>query len=249
MLPDDFHEPLTVGLVVERAAQQRLGKSLDRRQRGLEFMRNIGHEIPAHALQAAQFRNVMQHQHGATCFRGPHRRGRHAETAAAYGADFYFAGDLVASGKNLAHRRDQIRLSQTLHKFLPLRASLRQFEDLFERLVAIENALVAANHGHSLHHAAEYGRRPIALVGERVDRLSELRNHAAHRVGKVREFVSRGGALQRRKIPGCRALRKPLYPVDPRRKQKREREGDYRRYDKNAGCGKPQRMPHRRRGI
>ena len=65
VVANDFDEAAAVGGVVQRAAQQRFRKSLDGRQRRAKFVRHVGHEILAHALQPPQFGDVMQHQHRA----------------------------------------------------------------------------------------------------------------------------------------------------------------------------------------
>ena len=46
-------------------AKQRFRESLNGGERRLEFVRDVGDEILAHALQAAQFGDVVQHHHGA----------------------------------------------------------------------------------------------------------------------------------------------------------------------------------------
>ena len=83
---------LPVGFVVQRAAQKRFGKSLNRGQRRLEFVRDVGHKIAPHALQPAQLRDVMQHQDRAIRPGGAHRRGRDAEISAAHRAYLDLAG-------------------------------------------------------------------------------------------------------------------------------------------------------------
>ncbi len=133
----------------------------------------------------------MQHQHRAACSGGPHRRRGHTEAAAPHCADLYFSRDFVASGKNLTHRGNQFGLPQRLDKFLSLRASLGQLQNLLECLVAIQNALVAADDGHALHHAAENRRRPVAFVRERTNGLSELRHHATQCIAEVGDFIVR----------------------------------------------------------
>ena len=50
--------------------QERLDVALDGRERRAQFVRDVGHEIAAHAVGVAQVRDVVQHQHGA---RAPRR--------------------------------------------------------------------------------------------------------------------------------------------------------------------------------
>jgi hypothetical protein len=45
MIANYFDEAIAIGFIVQRAAEESFGKSLDRCQRRLEFMRDIGHKI------------------------------------------------------------------------------------------------------------------------------------------------------------------------------------------------------------
>ena len=92
VLADNFDEALPIRLVVQRAAQKRFGKSLNRGQRRLEFVRDIGHEIAPHALEPAQLRDVVKHQDRAIRSGGAHGRGRDAEISAPHRAYFDLAG-------------------------------------------------------------------------------------------------------------------------------------------------------------
>ena len=54
--------------------------ALDGRERGAQFVRDVGHEVAAHALQAHQLRNVVEHGHGpqvAVRPGGPRQADRH----------------------------------------------------------------------------------------------------------------------------------------------------------------------------
>ncbi len=55
MLENNFQKAFAVLRVVDRAGQQGFGKTLDRRERSFEFVRNIGDEIAAHPFESAQF--------------------------------------------------------------------------------------------------------------------------------------------------------------------------------------------------
>ena len=45
-------------------AQQRLGVTGDRGERGLELVRHVGHEVAPHRLEPPELGEIVQHQHG-----------------------------------------------------------------------------------------------------------------------------------------------------------------------------------------
>ncbi len=96
---DNFDEAFPIGLVVQRAAEKRFGKALNRGQRRLEFVRDIGNKIAPHPLQPAQFRDVVQHQNGAIGPGGAYRRRCDAEISAPHRADFDLASQFLHSRK------------------------------------------------------------------------------------------------------------------------------------------------------
>ena len=61
LLFDPRHEQLVVLRVVNGAHPERFGIGLDRRQRRLQFVGDVRHELPPDVLQAAQVRDVVQH--------------------------------------------------------------------------------------------------------------------------------------------------------------------------------------------
>lgn len=67
---DDLEEAPIILRIIDGTGEERFGKTLNRRERGFEFVRNVGNEILAHALEAAKFTDVVQHQHGARGFFG-----------------------------------------------------------------------------------------------------------------------------------------------------------------------------------
>ena len=62
MILDNLQEPRPVLFVGESTFQQGFGKALDRGQRSLEFVGDIGNKVPAHLFQAALVSDVMQDQ-------------------------------------------------------------------------------------------------------------------------------------------------------------------------------------------
>ena len=70
MLEDDVEETAAVLRIVERAGNQSFGKTLNRGERGAEFVGDVGDKIPANALEFAKFRDVVEHDDGAGCIPG-----------------------------------------------------------------------------------------------------------------------------------------------------------------------------------
>ena len=68
MIANDFQEAAIVFGIVESASEQRFGKSLDGGERRFEFVRDVGDEILAHALEAAEFGDIVKHDDGSGRF-------------------------------------------------------------------------------------------------------------------------------------------------------------------------------------
>ena len=83
MVADDFNEAAAVSGVIQSAAEKSFRETLDGRERGAKLVRNIRHEILAHALEAAQFADFVQNQDRAGGSFGTHGRCRHRETSRA----------------------------------------------------------------------------------------------------------------------------------------------------------------------
>ena len=81
VIADDFQEAAIVFGIVQRACEQCFGEALDGGERRFEFVRNVGDEILTHALEAAQFGDVVKNDDGAGRF-SPAARGRMPERPA-----------------------------------------------------------------------------------------------------------------------------------------------------------------------
>src|SRR6185436_8624810 len=85
-------------LVAQRTGEQRLDEALDRGQRRLELVRDVGDEVAADALEAPQVGDVVQDEHQAAApaaLEGARVRLEHALLAAAEEVDLV---DLVRAG-------------------------------------------------------------------------------------------------------------------------------------------------------
>ena len=103
MLQDDSQEALAVLRIVDRAGQQRFREALNGGQRRLEFMRYVGHKIAPHALELAQFRDVVQHHDRAGSFPGAHRSDRRRKKMLAQRAGHDLGFDARLSRQDLAN--------------------------------------------------------------------------------------------------------------------------------------------------
>ena len=86
----------------DRRVQQRLDVAADRRQRRAQFVRDVGDEVAAHLIGAAQVGDVAQHQHGAAAARARRPARRAPRTSGAAGVELHFdrrAGRSPASAR------------------------------------------------------------------------------------------------------------------------------------------------------
>ena len=68
MVADDFQEAAIVFGIVEGAGEQGFGEALNGGERRLEFVGDVGDEILAHTLEAAEFGDVVKHDDGSGRF-------------------------------------------------------------------------------------------------------------------------------------------------------------------------------------
>src|SRR5277367_2731357 len=68
VIADDFQEAAIVFGIVEGAGEKSFGETLDGGERRLEFVGDVGDEVLADALQAAQFGDVVKDDHGSGRF-------------------------------------------------------------------------------------------------------------------------------------------------------------------------------------
>ncbi len=65
MIADDFEEAAIIFRIVQGAGEQGFGEAADGGERRLKFVRNVGDEILADALEAAKFGDVVENDDGA----------------------------------------------------------------------------------------------------------------------------------------------------------------------------------------
>src|SRR5260221_14532639 len=75
MLENDLQETEAVLRVVDGAREKRFRETLNSGERRSKFVRNVGNEIAANALELAQVGDVVQHEYGAGRFSSAHGRG------------------------------------------------------------------------------------------------------------------------------------------------------------------------------
>ncbi len=148
-------------------ARRRFRKALNGCERRFEFVRNVGDEIPADALELAQLGDVVQHDDRAERIRGADRGDGYGEKVLAQrpGDDFGFHPGLA-----FHYRTNGLQQLGLPHDFNKRAARLRRYiqaQDFREAGICKEQALGRIHHRHAFHHAAENGGGKIAFFGQR----------------------------------------------------------------------------------
>ena len=191
--------------------------ALNGRERGAQFVRDIGHEVAAHALQAHQFRDVVEHGHGpqvAVRPGGPRQADRHdlagrqgevqmalhpavfvARPAAGAGTGRVMGyalrrGRRRGRGQHLVHGLLQFRRGDDLHHLrAPGRGRGRKFPG--KSAVAAADVPVRPQYQHAVAHGVQNAFQLGGLVRGGAHVLLDIFGHAVDRVGQGREFTAR----------------------------------------------------------
>ena len=158
----------------------------------LELVGDIGDEVGADLLQLAQLADVVQHQDrtlevaGATA----QRRGDELDYLVLVRRGDPRLGDVHLL---LLHGGTQ-RVAGFPHPGgfpdAPAhRVHRGHAQDRFRGRVDVHDALFAVDGNHALHHAGEDGFRLVAVGGNGVDVVAELRRHRIEGLGKDAHFV------------------------------------------------------------
>ena len=168
------------GLGVGRSADQRLGVARDRGERGLEFVRDVGHEVPAHRLQPAQLGDIVQHQHRAAVGQRPGvRPARSGRRARARGPAPARPASTASTTSRAALTRNSCGRSGSGSSALVAQQPPRGRIGGDDRAPA-----VGGDHplDHRLHQRGALG----LLAAQLVEALGELRVHLAGAPGPAR---------------------------------------------------------------
>ena len=182
--------------VVGGAVEQRLDETLDRRDRRLELVRDVGHEVAAHRLEALEAGHVVEHDHRAdglvvvlTSQQGAVGLERAVVVAHAQG-EFALHGG--APGQRLGDGALEFGVARDLLDAATYGGAAVGAKQTGGRLVQGDHALVRVDGDHALDHADEHGLALVALARERPDLLVELLGHAVEALRDLGELLRTG---------------------------------------------------------
>ncbi len=206
MIADDFKEAPVAAGILHRARKQRLGETLNRCERRLEFMRDVGDKILAHALQPPQFGHVMQHHNrsgrlfrhrrhnnggaGDACFERLYRRGRNRKRSLLHEAHRDVGLQSLLALQHPADQPQQGRIADHFDHRPPFDRRCIQVQDFRERAVRENDPLLRVDHGHALDHASQDGARAVALAAQRTNRSIHRHRRFIQGVGQFGKFIA-----------------------------------------------------------
>ena len=158
--------------IVERAVAERFGVGLDRAERRLQLVRDVGHEVAAQRFQPPQLGRIVHHEHDARARIARQRRrlNRDAHLVAAVLRGFQPLR--LARGRGRAHRLVQRVIADDLQQ-RPAFDQRRAENRTAAPPPRSQTARAAAVDGdHALDHAAEHRRLPLVAGVSCVSRES-----------------------------------------------------------------------------
>src|SRR5713226_1408644 len=111
---NNFEEADTILRIVDGPGEKRFRETLDGGKRRAQLVRNVGDEIAAHALEFAQFGDVVQHDHRAGGFRGADRCDSDRKKMLAQRAGHDFGFDAGLAFQYFSNRFNQLSLADNL---------------------------------------------------------------------------------------------------------------------------------------
>ena len=194
LLADALQEAPARRLVHLGVLEDGLGEAADRRERGLELVRDVGHELAAHVLEVAQLRDVVQDEDGALHGVGRAAERRRVELQAPVarrgGRHLACAGPsfLERAGEDLVGLVERQEIARRLadgRRGVPA-------EHAPGRVVHDHDAPAAIDGHDALFHARQDGAQLGAVARDRVDALVELLRHPIERLAEPAELVGGG---------------------------------------------------------
>ena len=209
--------------VVDGAGQQRFRETLNGGKRRFEFVRNVSHEIAAHALELAQIADVMKDKHSAGFFSSAHGRGGCGKKSLAHRAGYNFRVYRRLAAQHTADGFNQFRLPNRFDESATDLWRHVQAKNLSETRVRENHAVGGIHHCDAFDHAAKNCRREVAFIPERADGEVETRRCLAQRYRQFVERVPPGGIGKKGpKIALGDAARKLLQPLHSAREGPRD---------------------------
>ena len=183
---DDLEKAAAVGRVFGGAVQERLHKALDRRDRRLEFVRHVGHKIPADVFQPLQVGDVVEHDDRAP-FAGDiaERRATDADRAVAGAAQDDVILHRLATVDGQEGEPPQVGVAHHFLQRLEEHAVDIEAEQIGRTLIDAHDPLPRVDREHALDHAAEHRLLLRALPADREPAFHQLVADRLDRVGQV----------------------------------------------------------------
>src|SRR5207245_2640028 len=169
MVENELQETESVLRFVDGAAQKRFREALNCREWRSKFVRNVGNEIAADALELAQVGDVVQHKYGPGRFSSAHRRGGCGKKSLAQRPGYNLRVDRRFTTQHFVDGLNQFRLPNRLNENATDRWRQVQAQNLGKPWVREYDAVCRVHHGHAFYHAAENRRREVALISERAN--------------------------------------------------------------------------------
>ena len=186
---DDLQKFAIVLLVLQGPVQQRLRISLNGGERRAQFVRDVGDEILADALQPLQVADVVQDGEAAAARGGAQGTGLHFVRTS------FAAGKLQPRFHRLArfqHALDNLDQRRILHQAVErhvIRNRHVRAHGAGEGTVTEHHAAVLADRQHAFHHAGQDRLQACRLHAETIEQIADLRAHARQRIGQRAQLV------------------------------------------------------------
>ena len=159
MIADNLEKPPAVLRILQRAAQQRLRKTLNRGKRSFQLVRHVGHEVASRTFQPPQLRNIVQNQNGAmeVISRCAHRSCIHPKNPGIHCAHLDLSRHALSARKRLLDGCHQIRLPDKFKKRAVYAESFLHADGPAKDFVAENDPLIGRDDRDPFHHAAQNG--------------------------------------------------------------------------------------------
>jgi hypothetical protein len=246
--PDEFGGARLIG---EAAVQERLGVSLDGRERGAQLVRHVGDEFAARLLQALQLGDVVEHRD-----RSDHRAVVAVERRQAGVQDALLLAaqhlDLAAERCGRFERRLdgelQPRDARRLQRPQPFERR-RRVENPLEGTVRQENPAGGIGQEHPFHHPLQHGAHLVALAQEQRQPLVELIGHAVEGALHVPHLVPPAGTEARPGVAGRQPRRRSRQAFEAPHQAPRGQHSEPRGQEHRGERRGRHRPAHRRAGA
>ena len=208
VVANDFEETAIILRIVEGAGEQSFGEAADGGERRLEFVRDVGDEILADALEATEFGDVVEDDDGARgsdisvggtrafriCrsggFDGTHGGGGDGKTAGLDDAGGNVGAQTILPLQGAADEAEKFRIANDFDDGAALIGGGIHTENVEKGLIAKDEILLGVNDGDAFCHAAKNGVGLGALAAEGANGVVEVAGGFVERIGEIGELVA-----------------------------------------------------------